>query len=111
MDLRPVAAAAPPNPSVSAQVAQAAHSGRDIVKHAKLDEAQSAAKPAFVYFSPVIKIDKTTNTAIFQYRDRESGEVTREFPSKSELEAYTTEAVKRVERDDAATTERYSEDA
>jgi hypothetical protein len=110
MDLRPVAAAAPPNPNVSAQVAQAAHNGRDIIKHAKLEEAQSSAAPHFVYFSPVIKIDKSTNTAIFQYRDRDSGEVTREFPSKSEIDAYTTDAVKRVEKD-TPEAERYTEDA
>lgn len=110
MDLRPVAAAAPPSPHVAAQVAQAAVAGRDIVKHAKLEEAQSMAKPTFAYFSPVIKIDKATNTAIFQYRDHESGEVTREFPSKSEIEAYTSEPVKRVERDDTQN-ERYTEDA
>lgn len=61
----------------------------DQAKEQKLAEAQAANKQSVVYFSPVIRIDRSTNTAIFQYRDRESGEVTREFPSKAEIDAYT----------------------
>ena len=67
-------------PSLEAQTDQA--------KEQKLAEAQAATKQSVVYFSPVIRIDRSTSTAIFQYRDRESGEVTREFPSKSEIQAY-----------------------
>lgn len=83
MDLTPVSAAvpAPVQPPVDVKTDQA--------KEQKLAEAQ-ASKQSVVYFSPVIKIDRSTSTAIFQYRDRSTGEVTREFPTKNEIEAYTS---------------------
>lgn len=103
MDLTPVSATVPVNPSPASQIAQATQT--DQVKQTKMAEAQSAGKLSFVYFSPVIKIDRATSTAIFQYRDRESGEVTREFPTGKEIAAYSKDAVKPVERDEKAVAE------
>jgi hypothetical protein len=84
MDLTPVAATVPAPVAPATQPVQS-----DPVKQQKLAEAQSTSKQqSVVYFSPVIRIDRATSTAIFQYRDKESGEVTREVPSESELQAY-----------------------
>lgn len=102
MDLTPVSATVPVNPSPASQIAQATQT--DQVKQAKIAETQSA-KLSFVYFSPVIKIDRATSTAIFQYRDGESGEVTREIPTGKEIKAYSKDAVKPVERDEAEVAE------
>ncbi len=46
------------------------------------------------FFSPVIKIDRENQTAILQFRDKETGEVTKEYPSES-VRAY--EPVEREE--------------
>lgn len=81
MDLTPVSATIP------APVQAVPDVKTDQAKEQKLAEAQ-ASKQSVVYFSPVIKIDRSTSTAIFQYRDRSTGEVTREFPTKGEIAAY-----------------------
>ena len=93
MNLTPITSAipVPVQPAPDAQTDQA--------KEQKLAEAQ-ASKQSVVYFSPVIKIDRSTSTAIFQYRDRESGEVTREFPTKSEIKAYESKASPEPVEDD-----------
>lgn len=86
MDLTPVSATIP------APVQPAPDVKTDQAKEQKLAEAQ-ASKQSVVYFSPVIKIDRSTSTAIFQYRDRSTGEVTREFPTKHEIDAYKSKQV------------------
>ncbi len=74
----------------------------DQAKEQKLAEAQIANKPSVVYFSPVIKIDRSTSTAIIQYRDKSTGEVTRQSPpTKSELKAYEAPAEKAPEASSA----------
>jgi hypothetical protein len=40
------------------------------------------------YFSPVMKIDVDTQKAVLQYRDSETGDVERQYPSKERLKAY-----------------------
>jgi hypothetical protein len=74
--------------NVSVPVPPVQDTSVDQAKVQKLAEAQTATKQSVVYFSPVIKIDRSTSTAIFQYRDRSTGEVTREFPTSSEIKAY-----------------------
>ncbi len=48
-------------------------------KERRLREAQSDVRNEAVYFSPVIRIDRETSTAIMQYRDGSTGEVQREY--------------------------------
>lgn len=60
----------------------------DRFKDRKLREAQADARGDAVYFSPVIKIDKETQSAVIQYRDQETGEVENEYPHKEKLNAY-----------------------
>ena len=48
------------------------------------------------FFSPVIKIDRENQTAILQFRDTETGEITKEYPSES-VRVYE-EAPKREEQ-------------
>ena len=40
------------------------------------------------YFSPVVKIDVDTQKAVLQYRDSQTGDVERQYPSKERLKAY-----------------------
>jgi hypothetical protein len=54
----------------------------------KAIEAQSDVKSEAVFFSPVIKIDKDTQTTVIQYRDPTTGAVTKEYPDKAKLDAY-----------------------
>lgn len=57
-------------------------------KEKRLIEAQTDNRDKVVYFSPVIKIDSETNTAILQYRDSETGKVKNEFPAKQASDSY-----------------------
>ena len=57
-------------------------------KERRLREAQSDVRNEAVYFSPVIRIDRETSTAIIQYRDRATGEVEREYPAPPKEGAY-----------------------
>lgn len=54
----------------------------------RLREAQSDVRNEAVYFSPVIRIDKDTQTAILQYRDSSTGKVEREYPAPPKQGAY-----------------------
>lgn len=42
----------------------------------------------YSYFSPVMRIDVDTQKAVLQYRDSETGDVERQYPSKERLKAY-----------------------
>jgi hypothetical protein len=42
----------------------------------------------YSYFSPVLKIDVDTQKAVLQYRNAETGDVERQYPSKERLKAY-----------------------
>jgi len=44
--------------------------------------------PRAPYVSPYIFVDVTFNEAVLQIRDSETGDVVRQFPSESQLEAY-----------------------
>lgn len=54
----------------------------------RLREAHSDVRNQAVYFSPVIRIDQKTSTAIMQYRDSETGKVEREYPAPPKEGAY-----------------------
>lgn len=41
------------------------------------------------YFSPVTRIDVDTQKAVLQYRDADTGNVERQYPSKERLRAYS----------------------
>ena len=52
-------------------------------------EANSAALQSDrAFFSPTIKIDTQSQTAIFIFRDEETGETIRQFPTEETIEAY-----------------------
>ena len=52
------------------------------------DKVQEVAKTPYV--SPAISIDRTSNKAILQIRDSETGDVVRQFPTEGQLKAYRT---------------------
>jgi hypothetical protein len=54
----------------------------------KAIEAQSDVKSEAIFFSPVIRIDKDTQSTVIQYRDPTTGAVTREYPDKAKVNAY-----------------------
>lgn len=58
-------------------------------KERKLREAESDVHSDVVYYSPVVRIDKDTQTAVLQYRNSETGEVSREYPKKAALDIYS----------------------
>lgn len=63
--------------SLSASDAQATR-----FKERKQREAQSDVRNEAVYFSPVVRIDRETQSAVIQYRDQETGEVLNQYPNK-----------------------------
>lgn len=65
-------------------------------------KTDSVVKSDETFFSPVIKIDRENQTAILQFRDTETGEVTKEYPSDS-VRAY--EPVEREETVEIKATE------
>ena len=65
-------------------------------------KTDSVVKSDETFFSPVIKIDRENQTAILQFRDSETGEVTKEYPSES-VKAY--EPAERKEPVEVKTTE------
>ena len=40
------------------------------------------------YFSPVTRIDVETQTAVLQYRNAETGQLIRQYPSEKHIQAY-----------------------
>jgi len=71
---------------VSTTAAAAEQAGR--FNERKSREAQSDVKNDAVFFSPVVKIDKETHSTVIQYRDSNTGEVTRQYPDKAIIGAY-----------------------
>lgn len=55
-------------------------------------KADSVVRNEVVYFSPVIRIDPDTQTAIIQYRDSNTGKVTNEYPTEKQMESYERSA-------------------
>lgn len=51
-----------------------------------VNSARSASGDFFI--SPILKFDSRALTVIFQVRDRESGDVTRQFPAETVVERY-----------------------
>ncbi|MFZ4762864.1 MAG: hypothetical protein ACOYK8_08630 [Alphaproteobacteria bacterium] len=59
-------------------------------KNAASEKADSSTGVAYVkYFSPVLNIDRESNTVLLQYRDASTGDVKAQYPSESQLKAYT----------------------
>ena len=56
------------------------------VAEANFAKADSVVRSDETFFSPVIRIDAETQSAILMYRDTETGEVEKSFPSDSKLE-------------------------
>jgi hypothetical protein len=68
---------------------------------ARSDAEQTAAPAADValrepYLSPVIRFDKQARVLVFQFRDSETGDVTRQFPSEKVVKLYRDNAPKDV---------------
>lgn len=45
-------------------------------------------QPRDAYFSPVFKFDKAARVVVFQFRDGETGDVTRQYPSEKVVKLY-----------------------
>ena len=50
--------------------------------------AATAEKPQEPYFSPVFRFDKAARVLVFQFRDSETGNVTRQYPSEKVVKLY-----------------------
>lgn len=50
------------------------------------DKVQETAKTPFV--SPYISLDRSSNRAVLQIRDSDTGDVLRQYPTESQLRAY-----------------------
>jgi hypothetical protein len=51
-------------------------------------------KPQEPYFSPVFRFDKQARVLVFQFRDSETGNVTRQYPSEKVVQLYRDNAPK-----------------
>ncbi len=40
------------------------------------------------YFSPVVRFDKDVHAAVLQYRDTDTGDVIRQFPTEQQVQVY-----------------------
>lgn len=56
--------------------------------------AAQAEKPQEPYFSPVFRFDKAARVLVFQFRDSETGNVTRQYPSEKVVKLYRDNAPK-----------------
>ncbi len=52
------------------------------------DKVQQVAQAPYV--SPYIAIDRSSNRAVLQIRDSDTGDVVRQFPTQGQLDAYRT---------------------
>lgn len=50
--------------------------------------------PQEPYFSPVFRFDKAARVLVFQFRDSETGDVTRQYPSEKVVKLYRDNAPK-----------------
>ena len=57
-------------------------------KDRRAREAESDIRSDVIYYSPVVRIDADTQTAVLQYRNQETGEIQNEFPSKPATDRY-----------------------
>lgn len=57
-------------------------------KDRRVREAESDVRNEAIFYSPVVRIDADTQTAVLQYRNRETGEIQNEFPSKPASDRY-----------------------
>jgi len=62
------------------------------------DKVQETARTPFV--SPYISLDRSSNRAVLQIRDSDTGDVVRQYPTESQLRAYRNaqEATNRAEQ-------------
>ena len=54
----------------------------------------AAEKPQEPYLSPVFRFDKQAQVLVFQFRDSETGDVTRQYPSEKVVKLYRDSASK-----------------
>lgn len=52
----------------------------------------AAEKPQEPYLSPVFRFDKQARVLVFQFRDSETGDVTRQYPSEKVVKLYRDNA-------------------
>lgn len=79
--------------NISHGVAETANLANSIVQSNRFKErdarkADSVVRSDAVYFSPVIRIDPDTQTAIIQYRDSSTGQITNEYPTPRQMDSY-----------------------
>lgn len=68
---------------------------------AEISAQQTASAPASIdvpkpkgpsYFSPVVRIDPRTETAVWEVRDPQTGKVTQQFPREATINAYRAQS-------------------
>ena len=78
------------------QIAALAGSVGQLHGFARSDAAESAAPaakpPQEPYLSPVVQFDKQARVVVFQFRDAETGDVTRQYPSERVVKLYRDNA-------------------
>ena len=78
------------------QVAALAGSVGPLHGFARSDAAGSAAPaakaPQEPYLSPVVQFDRQARVVVFQFRDAETGDVTRQYPSERVVKLYRSNA-------------------
>ncbi len=75
----------------------------------QISQAKDSIREEKIFFSPVIKIDRETQTAILQFRDTTTGEVTKEYPSNNTTAYETTEIIEETS-EQTPTSENQTED-
>lgn len=82
-----VTTARPANEATTLAAASVQSSERFNERRVKENDSQVDANKV-IFFSPVVKIDKDTQSAVLQYRDSSTGEVKNEYPSEKQLKSY-----------------------
>ena len=76
------------NASASRIVAEQQSASRNLAANpSKIQEAATTKAP---YVSPAISIDKSSNKAVIQIRDSDTGDVVQQYPTEGQLKAYRT---------------------
>jgi uncharacterized FlaG/YvyC family protein len=84
------------NASVTKVVTQQQSTARSLTANPQRVQEAAVRAP---YVSPYLSIDRSSNRAVLQIRDSETGDVLRQYPTESQLRAYR-QAQEAADRDD-----------
>lgn len=71
-----------------AEIARPSATTRETTERSEVAAEEVRSSSAQFFVSPVLRFDQPSLTVIFQIRDRESGDVTRQFPPETVIERY-----------------------